>query len=102
MIAVGNLMVFSSHTAEHKPQNNSSGRRCYHTTEEALGSWVVKRTDAQLLVKGLLEEEFWKIMGIYNAIFRDLESFGRREAFSKWLRKSFGFLFGAVLKCPDL
>ena len=89
-------MVFSLHTAEHKPQNNSSGRRCYHKTEEALVPWVVKRTDAQLLVKGLLEQEFWKIMGIYNAIFQDL------EGFSKWLWKSYGFLFGAVLKYPDL
>ena len=32
-----------------------------------------------------------------NAIFQDMESLEKRK-FSKWLWKSFGFLFGKVLK----
>ena len=37
-------------------------------------------------------------MEIKNAIFQDLECFGKR--FLKLLWKSFGFLFGKILKYP--
>ena len=40
-------------------------------------------------------------MGIDNAIFEDPESFVQRS-FSKWLWKCFGFLFGTILKHPEL
>ena len=41
-------------------------------------------------------------MEINNAIFQDLESFGKREVISKWLWNSFGFLLGAILKYPEM
>ena len=41
--------------------------------------------------------EFWKAMELENAIFQDLESLEKR-GFLKWLWKSFGFLFGKILK----
>ena len=39
----------------------------------------------------------WKVMEIENVTFQELESFGK-ERFSKWLWKSFGFLFVKILK----
>ena len=37
-------------------------------------------------------------MEIDNKIFQGLESFGKREAISKWPWKGFGFWFGAIIK----
>ena len=45
--------------------------------------------------------ELKKFMEIDNAIFQDLESFGKMK-FSNWLYKSFGFLLGKILKYPKM
>ena len=42
--------------------------------------------------------KFWEVMETENAIFQDAESPGKERGFSKWLRKSVGFLFGTILK----
>ena len=42
---------------------------------------------------------FWKVMEIDSTVFQDRESFWKKS-FSKLLSKSFGFLFGAILKYP--
>ena len=40
-------------------------------------------------------------MGIDHVIFYDLKVL-EKGGFTKWLWKSFGFLFGKILKCPKL
>ena len=39
----------------------------------------------------------WKVMDIDNTMFQDLESFGKKS-YSKLIWRSFGVLFGAILK----
>ena len=41
-------------------------------------------------------------MEVDNAIFQGLGSCEKREVFSNWLWNSFGFLFGEILKYPEM
>ena len=45
--------------------------------------------------------KFWKVTEIDNAIFQDLESFGK-EMFLKMALENFGFLFWKILKYPTM
>ena len=49
-------------------------------------------------------EKCWKVMEINNAIFQDLESFGKGRFFSMTLElwKSFGFLFQKTMEYPKM
>ena len=63
-----------------------------------------KRTIIKLFFHDTVRTSFgklWKVSEFDNAFFQDLESIGKRKFF-KMAMESFGFLFGKILKYPNI